>query len=185
MLVIFITLLGAFVGTIVMASLMYALVWEGFGHGDVIRALGSEATDKPRRFFNVGLILYLSSGIWLSGLYYYAFKFFHFDSVIIALFLGAGMGFIQGFLFMHFYVAEVGLHHPFAQFSTHWLPLAFAHWVCHLLFGVSIGSMLATYMIHGMQAFAISILVNLAFASLVILMARKARILSAIRSRQH
>ncbi len=181
----FITLMGALVATLVMASLMYALVWEGFGHGDAIRALGREATDKPRRYFSAGLILYLSSGIWLSAVYFLAFRFFNFDSVIVALFLAAGMGFVQGFLFMHFYVAEVGLHHPFAQFSDHWLPLPFAHWLCHLLFGVSIGSMLASYLIHGMPAFFIGVVVNLAFAALVIGFARKTQIMAALRSRAH
>jgi hypothetical protein len=180
-----ITVTGAVIATLVMAAVMYSLVWDGFGHGDMIRLLGSDITQQPRRYFSMGMVLYLLTGLALSWLYYMALNFFQFDSVTISAGFGGFMGFTQGFILMNFYIVELGSRHPNEQYKHHWLPLAFAHWFGHILFGAALGSMISAFLIHGSQGFLIAAFVNLLFAGGLTLLARKSDILSGWKRRQH
>jgi predicted lipid-binding transport protein (Tim44 family) len=73
---------------------------------------------------------------------------------------------------------ELGSRHPNEQYKTHWLPLAFAHWFGHILFGAALGSMISAFLIGGTQGFLIACFVNLLIAGGLTLMARKNEILS-------
>ncbi|HYX35461.1 MAG TPA: hypothetical protein VE954_20390 [Oligoflexus sp.] len=171
-----VTVLGALIATLVMASVMYAMIWDGFEHGDMIRLLGSDITQQPRRYFVMGMFLYLGTGLALSWLYYKALNVLKFDSVIISAGLGGFMGFVQGFVLMYFYILELGSRHPNEQFKTHWLPLSFAHWFGHMVFGMALGSIIASYLIYGPRGFLISALVNILIAGGVGFFAKKSEI---------
>jgi hypothetical protein len=180
---IIITLLGAVIATLVMAAIMYALVWDGFGHGDMIRLLGCDVTQKPQQYFKMGMILYLITGLALSWLYYLALDFLKFDSVTISTGFGSFMGFTQGFILMNFYIVELGTRHPTEQYQRHWLPLSFAHWFGHIVYGTALAGMISSYLIFGRRGFLISAGINLLFASGVTIFARKAEILSIMKTR--
>jgi len=181
---IIVTVTGAVIATLVMAAVMYALVWDGFKHGDMIRLLGQDITQQPRRHFSMGMLLYLGTGLLLSGLYYKALSFFQFDSVIISAGFGGFMGFTQGFILMNFYIVELGSRHANDQYKRYWLPLAFAHWFGHILFGAALGSMISAFLIDGAEGFLIACFVNLLVAGGMTFMARKAEIVSYWRRRQ-
>jgi hypothetical protein len=179
-----VTVTGSVIATLVMASIMYSLVWDGFKHGDMIRLLGCDITQKSGRYFSMGMVLYLLTDLLLCGLYYMALNFFQFDSVIISAGFGGFMGFTQGFVLMNFYIVELGARHPNDQYNAYWLPLAFAHWFGHLLFGAALGSMIGSFLIHGASGFLIACSVNLVFATGVFLFARKGDFLAA-RAHRH
>jgi len=181
---IIITLVGAVIATLVMAAIMYALVWDGFGHGDMIRLLGCDVTEQPRQYFKMGMLLYLITGLALSWLYYLALNFLKFDSVTISSGFGGFMGFTQGFILMNFYIVELGARHPTEQYKRHWLPLSFAHWFGHILFGVALGSMISSYLIFGNLGFLISACINLLFAGGVTVFAKKDEISSILKARR-
>ena len=181
---IIVTVTGAVIATLVMAAVMYALVWDGFEHGDMIRLLGQDITQQPKRYFSMGMLLYLGTGLLLCGLYYKALSFFQFDSVTISAGFGGFMGFTQGFILMNFYIVELGSRHPNDQYKNYWLPLAFAHWFGHILFGAALGSMISAFLIDGTEGFLIACFVNLLIAGGLTLMARKSEILSYWRRRQ-
>ena len=181
---IIVTVTGAVIATLVMTAVMYALVWDGFAHGDMIRLLGQDITQQPKRYFSMGMLLYLGTGLLLCGLYYKALSFFQFDSVTISAGFGGFMGFTQGFILMNFYIVELGARHPNEQYKNYWLPLAFAHWFGHILFGAALGSMISAFLIDGTEGFLIACSVNLLIAGGLTLMARKTEILSHWKRRQ-
>jgi len=93
-----VVVLSGVIATLFMAALMYALVWNGFRHGDMIRILGADLTKSPNRYFTMGMVLYLATGVGISWVYFLVLKFFQFDSVIVSTGFSGFMGFSQGFL---------------------------------------------------------------------------------------
>ncbi|WP_141731982.1 hypothetical protein [Oligoflexus tunisiensis] len=180
----FVTVTGAVIATLVMAAVMYTLVWDGFRHGDMIRLLGTDVTTDPKKFFTMGMIMYFVSGMLLSWFYYKALSFLNFDSVTISSGIGGFMGFVQGFVMINFYVTALGSRHPSESYNRNWLPLSLAHWFGHILFGVSLGSIISAFLIHGLSGFYVSAFVNVLFIAGAVLAAKKSQIISTIRHRQ-
>jgi hypothetical protein len=180
----FVALLSGVVATLLMVAVMYALVWRGFHHGDMIRVLGSDLTEKPKRYFSMGMTIYFATGVLLSWVYYLVLDFFKFDSVLVSNGFAGFMGFSQGFILMHFYVEELGARHPIKLYKKFWIPIAVAHWLGHWIYGASIGSLISAYLIFDGRGFLIGLLVNLFIVASVTFFANKKRIFALLRRRR-
>jgi hypothetical protein len=167
-----------------MASLTYAFVWDGVRHGDMIRLLGTEVSDKPERHFKLGLWIFLAIGLAMSWAYYLAITFLRVESFIVSAGIGGAIGFVQGFVLMHWYIYEHAIQHENEMYSRNWIPSAAVHWFVHMAFGFSMGTMIAAFMLYGIGGFWISALLNLVASVGILLFARKTEILARFRQRQ-
>jgi hypothetical protein len=184
MLATLVTITGAIIATMLMASLMYALVWDGFQHGDTIRLVGTDTTKQPARFLSAGMITYLATGLVLCWLYYLALSFLNLESFIVSAGIGGAIGFVTGFAMMYWSVYEFfAIEQTDQKYSKYWIPTAFAHWFGHTVFGFSLGTMISAFLHYGMDGFLISALVNLLATGGVLVFARKGQILDRLRHR--
>jgi hypothetical protein len=178
-----VTILSALIATLFMVSLTYAFVWDGVKHGDMIRLLGTEVTDKTERQFMTGVWIFFAIGLALSGLYYLAINFLRVESFIVSAGIGGAIGFVQGFVLMHWYIYEHAIQHEDEMYSRNWIPSAVVHWFAHMGFGFSMGTLIAAFMLYGMNGFLISALINLVAAGGILLFARKEHIIAVYRQR--
>jgi hypothetical protein len=119
----------------------------------------------------------------LSWLYYLAITFLRVESFIVSAGIGGAIGFVQGFVLMHWYIYEHALQHENEMYSRNWIPSAAVHWFAHMAFGFSMGTLIAAFMLYGMNGFLIAALLNLVAAGGVVVFARKDQILAGYRHR--
>ncbi|HET9236652.1 MAG TPA: hypothetical protein VFO10_05355 [Oligoflexus sp.] len=185
MLATIVTVLGAVIATLLMASLMYALIWDGFQHGDVIRLIGTDITNKPKRFFSAGMIIYLTTGLALCWLYYMTIQFLNIQTFLVSAGVGGAIGFVTGFAMMYWFIYEVfAIQEVNQQYAKYWIPTAIAHWFGHMAFGFSLGTMISAFVLYGMNSFWLAAALNLVAAGGIMLFAKKTEIIDSYHRRQ-
>jgi hypothetical protein len=144
-----ISTMSGFVATAAMGLVFYCFAWQGFQHGEMLRAVGSQVSSQQKTYPGIGLALYAFGGLLMAVPYYYALNFLAFDTIITNIGFAGLLGTIQGWTFSYFVASKLPTSHLARYRGKYFLPIVFAQCGGHIAYGLSIGVLIGTYFLHG------------------------------------
>lgn len=115
---------------------------------DMIKAIGSFYTRNEDNALLPGTLVHFSSGIFFTFVYIFLFHIFPStdkDPFIYVLF-GGGLGFGHGIVTSMFLVMMISDFHPLERYKRAGFKVAVFHFLAHVIFGLIIGILYATFM---------------------------------------
>jgi hypothetical protein len=138
MIFILVAALAGLVGTWGMTAVLYLIDRSGRVNADMVRALGSAVTRSLETALFPGLLIHFLAGIPFAMLYIGIFTLFGVSGLQSLIAVGGLLGFGHGFAFS-FILVILAEHHPVARFQEAGYPVAVAHFVGHIVFGLLVG----------------------------------------------
>lgn len=133
------------IGAAVMAGFMLFLTRQQICQADMIRAIGSLFTRSNHSARPVGTLVHLFSGVIFGLVYLRIFYIIPAIGLFQHLLFGSLMGFVHGFAVSLLLVVAVAEHHPLEEFRDAGMGVALAHLFGHVLFGVTVGAVVALF----------------------------------------
>lgn len=132
--------LAGLAGTAMMTYCMHLVTRSGVANADIVVAIGSFFTGSRENAKSVGVVLHTLSGIVFGILYTLMFGVMAADSVFSFLFVGAGLGLLQGFVLSFLLIILLAEHHPLQEFREAGPGAAVAHIIGVIIFGLVVGA---------------------------------------------
>jgi hypothetical protein len=131
------------IATLVMTFFLWTVTYLKLCNVNMVKAIGSWFTLKEETALLPGMIAHLSAGIVFCFVYVFAFSILPNpeDETFIYAILGAGMGFVHGIVVALALVVLVAEHHPLPKFQKAGMKVAAYHFMAHILYGLTIGSL--------------------------------------------
>lgn len=151
---IFLTVTTGIIATAVMVTLLYALVWRGIHHGDLLRFVGVIVFPKSRNPEVIGVVLHVIIGIGLSWSYHYILGKVYFSWFVLNAGFGAFLGFIQGIIVSALFAEKLPIRERTPLLRRFYLPASYAYGAAHQVYGISQGLLIASYFSASYQGLA-------------------------------
>lgn len=134
-----IVIVAGFVGTTLMAAVMWFIHRSGWANADMTRALGSLITRRYENSLLPGLALNFAGGCVFAVGYLLVLRSLNLQTMGASLAVGTAMGTFHGATMSFVLMALVADTHPVERFRKAGVEVAAAHVVGHVAYGMGVG----------------------------------------------
>lgn len=133
------------IATLVMTLFLWGVTYAKLCDVDMVKAIGSWYTRREENALLPGMLAHLFAGTVSCFLYIFLFSVIPIPDIetrdfIYAIF-GGGIGFVHGIVVALCLVILVAEHHPLKKFQKAGFAVAVYHFIAHVLYGITIGSL--------------------------------------------
>ena len=139
------TILAGIIATAAMCVALYIIQWRGLAEADMVRAIGSIITRNEQNAMPIGLVIQFVSGVGFAFLYIIVWSTLPIAEFQHYVLLGLVTGFAHGLVVSFMLVVLVAEHHPLPRFQNAGMGVAVAHLVAHVVYGLLVGLVAASF----------------------------------------
>lgn len=139
------TILAGIIATAAMCVALYIIQWRGLAEADMVRAIGSIVTRNEQNAMPIGLVIQFFSGIVFAFIYISVWSTLPIAEFQHYVLLGLVTGFAHGLVVSFMLVVLVAEHHPLPRFQNAGMGVAVAHLVAHVVYGLLVGLVAASF----------------------------------------
>ncbi|RMF61100.1 MAG: hypothetical protein D6748_02530 [Calditrichaeota bacterium] len=131
-------IIGGFIATIGITTVLWLIDKSGWTRADMVRAVGSFFTKSYENSLKIGLAVHFAAGILISGVYLHILSLLQLNNAVLLTGMGGLLGFVHGFI-VSFGIVIFAEHHPVKQFKEADFQVALAHLLGHIVYGLILG----------------------------------------------
>ncbi len=139
------TILAGIIATAAMCVALFIIQWRGLAEADMVRAIGSIVTRNEQNAMPIGLVIQFVSGVGFAFLYIIVWSTLPIAEFQHYVLLGLVTGFAHGLVVSFMLVVLVAEHHPLPRFQNAGMGVAIAHLVAHVVYGLLVGLVAASF----------------------------------------
>ncbi len=139
------TILAGIIATAAMCVALFIIQWRGLAEADMVRAIGSIVTRNEQNAMPIGLVIQFVSGVGFAFLYIIVWSTLPLAEFQHYVLLGLVTGFAHGLVVSFMLVVLVAEHHPLPRFQNAGMGVAIAHLVAHVVYGLLVGLVAASF----------------------------------------